>query len=73
MLNISRALIFSDPLLHGQGVPDYSLAITCTVFQVLVQQIVFVYPFIFTTSPISPIGEVYRTHLNDMLRAAGGI
>ena len=31
------------------------------------------YPFIFATSPISPIGEVYRTHLNDMSRAAGRI
>lgn len=73
MLNISRALIFSDPLLHGQGAPDYSLAITCTVFQVLVRQAVFAYPFILDTSPVSPAGEVYRTHLNDMLRAAGGI
>ena len=31
------------------------------------------YPFIFTTSPISPIGEVYGTHLNDVSRAAGRI
>ena len=31
------------------------------------------HPFILDTPPVSPTGEVYETHSNSALRAAGGI